>query len=218
MGSNHGSLAGGDGVPKGLIGHMRNIHHHAQAIHFEHYLLAEVGQPVVMLDFGIVDISGGVRPFIGIGPAQGHVADTEAIVVAEEVHVVLNGVPALNTHQGRQLVFFVSAFDVGNAEGHHHAIGMPGGFLVDGVDQVEGMLREMSLVGLRLYPDREEFRTQISRACLVETDLADVLRIRAAKVEVALQETLRRVGVRVDHNGGVVNREGLGADACCVLC
>ena len=61
-----GALRRGDRVPERLVRHVRDIHHHAQAVHLEHHLLAEVGQPVVMLHLGIVDVAGRVRPFVGV--------------------------------------------------------------------------------------------------------------------------------------------------------
>ena len=41
-----------------LVGNVRNIHHHSHPVHFEHDLFAEIGEPVVMRDLGIVDVSG----------------------------------------------------------------------------------------------------------------------------------------------------------------
>ena len=36
---------------------MRDVDHHSQAIHLQHDLLAEVGQAIVVLNLGIVDVA-----------------------------------------------------------------------------------------------------------------------------------------------------------------
>jgi hypothetical protein len=47
---------------------MGDVHHHAQAVHLQHYLLAEVSETVVVLDFGVIDVAGRVSPLVGIRP------------------------------------------------------------------------------------------------------------------------------------------------------
>jgi hypothetical protein len=135
-----------------------------------------------MLNFGIVDVAGGVGPLVGIRPAQRHVAHTETIEIAQQVNVILDGMPALDAHQGSELFLLVGALDLLDGIGHHHAIGMTRRLLVDRIDQVQCMLREVSSVGCGIDPDGEELRSQISAAGLVKADVADVFRIGRADI------------------------------------
>ena len=78
------------------------------------------------------------------------------------MHVILDGVSAFDPHERGEFVLAVGAFDVGDREGHHHAVGMARRLLVDGIDQIEGVVREVALIGFRVDPDGEEFRAEIS--------------------------------------------------------
>ena len=127
------------------------------------------------------------------------------------MNVVLDRVPALNPHQRRQFVLPVRALDVGRRERHHHAVRMPRRLFVHRIDQVERVPREMALVGLRINPDREELRAQISAPRLVEADVADVVGIGRADVESFVEKPLRRVGVGVHDQRGIVNLLRTGA-------
>lgn len=60
------SPGGGDGVKECFIGDVRYVHHHTHAVHFEDNLFAEISEAVVMLDLGIVDVSGRVCPLIRV--------------------------------------------------------------------------------------------------------------------------------------------------------
>ena len=120
---------------------------------------------------------GGIGPFVGVRPGERHVAHAQAVVVAQQVDIVLDRVPALDPHQRGEFVLLVGALDVGCGESHHHAVGMPRGLLVDGIDQIESVLGEVALVGLWFHPDREEFGAQISAAGLVEADVSNVVGI-----------------------------------------
>src|SRR5207245_11686140 len=119
----HGCRLHGDYIPKRFVGNVRDIDHHAEAVHLEHNLLAELGEAVVMLNLWVVDVAGGVRPLIGVRPGKRHVAYAEAVVVAQQTHVVFNRVPAFDAHQGGEFVFAVGALDVGHGKGHNPAHG-----------------------------------------------------------------------------------------------
>ena len=131
-----------------------------------------------MLHLRIVDIAGGIRPLVRVRPRQRHVTHAQAVVVAQQMNVILDRVPALDSHQRGQFVLAVRAFDVRRRERHHHAVRMPRRLLVNRIDQIERVLGEMPLVGLRIHPDGKEFRAQISAPRLVQTDMANILRIR----------------------------------------
>src|SRR5260370_1015799 len=54
---NDGRFGDGNRVVERLVGNVRNIDQHAEAVHLEHDLLAAVGEAVVGLDFWIVDFA-----------------------------------------------------------------------------------------------------------------------------------------------------------------
>ena len=207
-----GSFGGGDCVPERLVGDVRDVDHHAQAVHLEHNLLAEIGEAVVVLDLGVVDVAGGVGPFVGVRPGERHVAHAEPVVIAQQVHVVLDRVAAFDAHERGEFVLAMGALDVGHGEGHHHAVGMMRRLLVDGIDEIERVAGEVALVSIGVDPDGKELRAEVAAAGFVEADVPRVIGIGRADVEVFVEKTLGRVGVGVDHDGGFLNRASLGAD------
>ena len=106
----------------------------------------------------------------------------------------------------------MSPLDVGHAESHHHALRVMRGLLVDGIDQVKGVLCEVTLGRRGISPNGKEFSAQISRARLIQADVAGIFGIRVADIVVFVEEALGRVGVRVYHDGGVVDLAGARAD------
>src|ERR1700722_13332615 len=113
--------------------------------------------------------------------------------------------PALDTHQRSQLMFFMRALNISRGECHHHSVGMPRRLLVDGVDQIESVPGKMALIGFRIDPDGKEFGAQVAALRFVEADVPDVVRIGRAKIKVFIEKTLWRIGVRVNYKRGVVN-------------
>ncbi len=158
---------GGNRVPESLVGDVRDVHHHAQPIHLQHDLLAEIGEPVVMLNFGIVNVARGISPFIGVRPRERHVAHAQPVVVAQQVHVVFNRVPALDSHQRSQFVLAMGPLNICYGKSHHHAIRMTRRLLVYGVDQIERVPRKVALIRFRIHPDGEKLRSKIAAARLV---------------------------------------------------
>ena len=79
------SAANDYSIVKGLIGDVGDVHHHAQPVHLQHHLLAEIGQAIVMFDLGVGDIARRVGPLVGVGPSQRHVAHTKAIEIVQEM-------------------------------------------------------------------------------------------------------------------------------------
>src|SRR5579872_5545221 len=125
--------------------------------------------------------------------------------------VILDRVPALDTHTSSQFVLTVGVLDISDGEGHHHAIRVPCRLLVDRVDEIECVFGETPLIDLRVYPDREEFGSQVSALRLVEADMAVVIWIRRTDIEIFIEKALWRIGVRVDDEGRIVDGAGFGA-------
>ena len=107
----------------------------------------------MMLHLRVRDISGRVRPFVGIRPTEGHVANPEPIEIAQQMDIILNRMAALDAQERGEFVLFMSSLNVCRAERHHHAVGMACCLLVYGVDQVQCLLGVVSLIGCRFYPD-----------------------------------------------------------------
>ena len=98
-----------------------------------------------------------------------------------------------------------------NARGRGHQLhlaGMPGRLLLDRVNQLQRAPRIVSLVRLRFHPDGEELRSQVSLFSRIQVELPAFERI--AQVELLIEEPLRRIRMRIDHN-----RRGV--DLCGVL-
>jgi hypothetical protein len=115
-------------------------------------------------------------------------------------------VAALDAHQRGELVVAMRGDDVGGREGHPHLVGMLRRLLVDGVDQLQRPPGVMIFVEVGLDPDGEELRAEVALVRGVEVQLPAVERI--GQVEVLVDETLRRVGVGVDDDGGAVELTG----------
>ncbi len=107
---------------------------------------------------------------------------------------------------------FVGVLDVFDGERHHHAVGMMRCLLVHGIDQIEGVLGKVSLIGFRINPDGEKFRTQVASASFVEADVSDVGWVSRADVKIAVQKTLRSVGMCIDHDRRLLNGSSASAD------
>ncbi len=92
-----------------------------------------------MLDLGVVDVALRVGPVVGVEVGEGHVADAEGVVVAEEAEGVFDGVAAFDAHEGGDLVLVVGADDVVGGGGEDEVVGMSGDDVgVDGVDHLQG--------------------------------------------------------------------------------
>src|SRR6478609_8303434 len=71
----------------------------AQPIHLADHVFVEVAHAVVVLDVGVLNVAGGISPLICVGPRKSHVADAQAVKVAQQARVIFNGMAAFNAHQ-----------------------------------------------------------------------------------------------------------------------
>ena len=211
-----GRARGGDDVPEGLVGDVRDIDHHAEAVHLLNDLFAEGCESVVVGDGGVVDVAGGVGPVVGVGPGEGHVADAETVVVAQEAEVVLDGVAALDAHQDGELSALVCGEDLVGGEAELQLVGGFADLLKCAVDEREGAVRGLFrgvLAGVD--PDGEELCVEVALLRGVVVQHAAVERI--GEVPVLIDEALRRVRVGVDDDSGLVNCERICGLTHCLL-
>jgi hypothetical protein len=149
---------------------------------------------------GVVDVAGAVGPVVGVGPGEGHVADAERVVLAQQGERVLDGVAALDAHERGELVLAMGLLDAFGRGDELDLVGMFGDLLLDGVDQLQGAAGVLALVEGGLDPDGEELGAQVALVDGVEVEVAAVERV--GEVEVLIEKALRGVGVGVDDDGG----------------
>src|SRR5579862_385474 len=126
------------------------------------------------------------------------------------MHVVFDGMPAFNAHQSGEFVLAVRPLDVRHGKRHHHAVRVVRRLLVNRIDEIQGVLSEVALVSFRIDPDGKKFSSKIAAADFVEADVSDVVWIGGADIEILVEKPLRRVGVSIDDDGGVLNGAGFG--------
>ena len=134
-----GARGGGEGVPEGLVGDVGDVDHHAEAVHLADDVVAEGGEAVVVGDGGVVEVAGGVGPVVGVGPGEGHVADAEAVVEAEEAEGVLDGVAAFDADEDGEAVPAAWAARMSSGvRQRREVVGVAADLLEDGVDELRG--------------------------------------------------------------------------------
>jgi len=134
-----GGGGGFEGVVKSFVGGVGDVDHHAEAVHLADDVFAEGGEAVVVVDFGVVDVALGVGPVVGVEVGEGHVADAEGVVIAEEAEGVFDGVPAFDAHEGGDAAVDVGVDDLLGGGGEGEVFGVGGDDVgADGVDHLQG--------------------------------------------------------------------------------
>jgi hypothetical protein len=131
------------GRRRSFVGDVGDVHHHADAVHLPHHHPAEVVQAVVhavrlRVEAGSEEVARGVGPVVGVGVGERHVADAETVEVPQRSQRVLDGVPALDAHEDRDLTVALGAADVGHGGGGDEIGGMGGHHALDEVDAIQG--------------------------------------------------------------------------------
>ena len=120
---------------------MRDVDHHAEAIHLADNVFAEGSKAVVVFDLGVIDVALRIGPVVGIEVGEGHVADAEGVVVAEKAEGVFDGVTAFDAHEGGDLVLVVGADDIVCCGGEDEVVRMSGDDVgADGVDHLQSAI------------------------------------------------------------------------------
>ena len=147
-------------VPKGLVGDVRDVHHHAQAVHLADHLLAEIRQPVVVLDLGVVDVARGIRPIVGVGVRERHVAHAQIVVIAQQPEAVFDGVAAFDPHQRGDFSPGVRLFDLFCGGRQDEIVGITSNNVVaHRIDHLQRAVGRPVAIYIRgRHVDREELR------------------------------------------------------------
>ncbi len=206
--SDNGSFGGGDDVGEGFVGDVRDIDHDAEAIHFEDDLLAEVGEAVMRGGVG-----GRVSPVGIFHVGEGHVANTESGVGAEDGEVVIDHVAAFDTHERSDLALFFGGADFFGGGGKDKIVGMFANGFADGVDLVESLLNGDGAGDFAVDPDGEEDGVQAAFAHARDVDVA--VGVTRADIEGGVEEALGGVVVGIDNDGRGVERFGFVGDGLC---
>ena len=135
---------------------------------------------------------------------QRHVADAKRRVIAQEPQVVVDHVATLDAHERRDLALGDGTPNVGHGGREHERVGMsPHGF-AHGIDLVERALHGRQPGDVAWHPYREEDR--VEAALFHPRDVQIAVAMANAEVEFRIEdEPLRRVGVRVDDDGALMD-------------
>ena len=194
MGREDGGARGLEHVVDGLVGDVRDVHHHPDAVHLPDDGAAEIAEPVVEtiglgVEAGREEVARGVGPAVGVRVGEGHVAHAQAVEAAEGAQRVLDRVAPLDAHEDRDLALPLRATDLGHRRRGHEVGGVGGHDVLDHVDAVEGDPRRAAVGIGRGHVDREE-----------EAGEAALLRPRDVEV----------LGGAPDHDVGPLLGEGVG--------
>ena len=139
-------------IIKRLVGHVRDVDHHTQPVHFPYDVAPERRKAVVHRLIG-----AGVGPVVGLEMRQGHVADAQPVIIPKHRQAVGDKLPTLQAQQRGDLSGPVDADDVVRRGRHFEVFRVAAHLLVQGIDPLERSchpqrLREI----LRLDVDAEE--------------------------------------------------------------
>ena len=125
--------AGDDqGAVEGAIGDVGDVDHHAEAVHLVDNVFSEFGEAFLGVgNGGVFYVAGAVGPVVGVGPGEGHVANAECIVLAQEANRVLDGVATFDSHEGGELMVAVGFFNALGRGNELDLIRVAGDLLLD---------------------------------------------------------------------------------------
>ena len=173
--SDHRSTGDGQRVIKSLVGHVGDIHHHAQAVHFANHVFAEGCQPIVRRLIG-----GRVGPLVVYAMGQGHVAHAQRSEGAQHAQVAGDHVTAFHAHERGNFALRFSAVNVGDGGGQDQIFGVQANGFSHGVNLIERALHRFGAGDRPGYPNRKEHAVQSALAHARDIELA--LRVALADV------------------------------------
>ena len=157
-------VGGLEHVPEGLVRDVADVDHHAETVHLADDGAAEESEAVVVGDGGVVEVAGAVGPLVGVGPGEGHVADAEAVVKAEEAEIGFDGVAALDADECGENAVGVGLHNVFGGKAEAHVARVFADLLVDAVDELQGSEGVAAAPLDRLDPGGEELGGEVSSA------------------------------------------------------
>ncbi len=189
-----GALLTAKSVCESFIADVRNVHHHTEAVHFAHDILAEIAQAIV---HGLV--SGGIGPLVIAAVRQGHVADTERRETAQHAKVAVNHGAAFNTHERGDLAFFVRFANFPRGGGQHDVMRMLANLFAHGINLLQRLMHRFRSGNLAGNPDGE--KNGAEPAFFHARNIYAAVGGALAEIEFAVEKALRGVIVRVYYDG-----------------
>jgi len=157
---------------------------------------------------GIVDVAGGVGPVVGVGPGEGHVADPELVVEAEECKRILDGVAAFDAEENGEFILSAGGENFGGGGAEGELCGVLADLFEDSVEEFEGAVG-VTVAPLRGFgPEGEEGAGEVALASGLEVEGAAVE--RGGEVPGFIDKALRSVDVGVQDEGGLMDCAGFG--------
>ncbi len=143
----------------GLLGDVRQVDQHAEAVHLAHYRLTEGCEPMVRRGIG-----GGIRPGGVGGVGERHVARAEVVVGAQHRERVIDLVATLHADQAGDAMRAMLAQDVGRVVGHRQVLRVARAHRLDELDLLERRLHGRRALNGRVNEHRPELRPHPSGA------------------------------------------------------
>ncbi len=192
-----------DGVVEGLVGDVRDVDHEPQAIQLAHDVLAERREAVVL---GLV--GRGIGPRVVLEVREREVPHAAPGIITQLLQAVVDHVAAFHPHQRGDLVVGRGAPDVGRGLRQHEILGMRANGRQHRVDERVRLLDGRSARHVARHPNGEEERVEAAVAHARDVDIS--VGVAGADVErLVEQQPLRRVVVRIDDDGAIVELLGV---------
>ena len=182
-----------DRVPEGLVGHVGDIHHHAQAVHLANHVPPKQAQAVVAHRIG-----GGVGPVVRVEVRQRDVAHAQLPVEPEHREAVVDGVAALDAGHRGVLALRHDAAAVGGGERDFHVVGVGRAESVEAVQKLQAAVQR-ALFGNLLGGNVAGPPLHAQVALLYARQVQMALAGRRRQVLAVVGHAADRVGVSVHH-------------------
>ena len=197
-----GAVAGRQHIVESLIRDVRDVHHHPQAIHFAHDLLAEIAEPVMR---GL--IGGRIGP-IGIDHVrERHIAHAEGVEFIEVGQRIVDHVAAFDTHQDGDFTVSLGGANFSGRGAQDEIVRMARYSFADCADLHQRALHRRRSRDRPGNVNREENRAQAAFAHA--RDVYAAVRVPRAEVEFRIEQALSGVVVRVNHDRAEMKFTGL---------
>jgi hypothetical protein len=138
---------------------VRDVDHHAETVHLANDIFAERREAVVMFDLGIINVALRICPVVGVEVGEGHIANAEIVVVAEETEGIFDSMTAFDAHEGSDLVFVVGADYIVGRCSEDEIVGVSGDDVgTNGIYHLQGAIGRVIVFDVfGSYVDRKEF-------------------------------------------------------------
>src|SRR6202035_5559590 len=173
---------------------MRDVHHHAEAIHFAHDVFAKIGEAIVN-SF----VSGRIGPFVVSAVSEGHVANAKAGKLTKHGKIAVDHVAAFYTHERSDLTFLFRFANFGGGGGQYDVAWMLTHLFAYRIDLLESAAHRFGAGDFARDPNRKENRVEAAFFHTRDINAAGIGAL--AEIELAIQKALRGVVVGVHDDG-----------------